>query len=109
MRSAIKAVPAANSDHVTARAVGPSPEATMMKRMYRLRREQDTPLGSEEETAVLTFEVNDGPFNTKNMGMLSLKPPGTSQDLNPRVDSGGSFVYSQKKRDSSDLADDHAW
>ena len=31
MRSAIKTVPAANSDHVTARAVGPSPEATMMK------------------------------------------------------------------------------
>jgi hypothetical protein len=58
MRSAIKAVPAANSDHVTARAVGPSPEATMMKRMYRLRKKQDTRLGSEA-TAVLTFEVND--------------------------------------------------
>jgi hypothetical protein len=59
MRSAIKAVPAANSDHVTARAVGPSPEATMMKRMYRLRKKQDTQLGSEEATAVLTFEVDD--------------------------------------------------
>lgn len=59
MRSAIKTVPAANSDHVTARAVGPSPEATMMKRMYRLRKKQDTRLGREQATAVLTFEVND--------------------------------------------------
>jgi hypothetical protein len=40
MRSAIKTVPAANSDHVTARAAGPSPEATIMKKMYRLRKKK---------------------------------------------------------------------
>jgi hypothetical protein len=45
----------------------------------------------------------------KNMGILSLKPSGTSQDLNSRVDSGGRFRLFPKKRDSSDLADDHAW
>jgi hypothetical protein len=68
MRSAIKTVPAANSDHVTARAVGPSPEATMMKRMYRLRKKQDTQLGREQETAVLTFEVNDEPLQHEKHG-----------------------------------------
>jgi hypothetical protein len=59
MRNAIKTVPAANSNHVTARAVGPSPEATMMKRIYRLRKKQNTCLGREQTTAVLVFEVND--------------------------------------------------
>jgi hypothetical protein len=68
MRSAIKTVPAANSDHVTARAVGPSPEATMMKRMYRLRKKQDTQLGREQATAVLTFEVNDEPLQHEKHG-----------------------------------------
>jgi hypothetical protein len=62
MRSAIKTVPAANSDHVTARTVGPSPEATMMKRIYRMKKEQDTQLGREQATAALTFEVDDRPL-----------------------------------------------
>ena len=68
MRSAIKTVPAANSDHVTARAVGPSPKATMMKRMYRLRKKQDTQLGREQATAALTFEVNDQPLQHEKHG-----------------------------------------
>lgn len=68
MRSVIKTVPAANSDHVTARAVGPSPEAAMMKRMYRLRKKQDAPLGREQPTAVLTFEVNDKPLQHEKHG-----------------------------------------
>ena len=68
MRSAIKTVPAANSDHVTARAVGPSPEATMMKGMYWLRKKHDTQLGREQATAVLTFEVNDEPLQHEKHG-----------------------------------------
>jgi hypothetical protein len=69
MRSVIKTVPAANSDHVTARAVGPSPEATIMKRIYRLRKKQDTQLGREQATAVLTFEVNDEPLQHEKHGI----------------------------------------
>jgi hypothetical protein len=61
MRSAIKTVPAANSDHVTARTVGPSPEATIMKRVYRLKKRKNTHLAREQVTAVLTFEVLDRP------------------------------------------------
>jgi hypothetical protein len=68
MRSAIKTVPAANSDHVTARAVGPSLDATMMKRMYRLRKKKDTQLGREQAAAVLTFEVNDEPLQHEKHG-----------------------------------------
>lgn len=109
MRSAIKTVPAANSDHVTARTVGPSPEAAIMKRMYRLRKKQDTQLGRKQVTAVLPFEVTDELPQHENMGMLSLKPSGTSQALNSRISSGGSFRLFPKKSDSSDLADDHAW
>jgi hypothetical protein len=68
IRSAIKTVPAANSDHVTARAVRPSPEATMMKRMYRLRKKQDTQLYKEQATAILTFEGNDEPLYQEGYG-----------------------------------------
>jgi hypothetical protein len=68
MRRAIKTVPAANSTHVTARAVGPSPEAAMMKRIYRLRKKQDTQLGREQVTAVLTFEINDEPLSHEKHG-----------------------------------------
>jgi hypothetical protein len=68
MRSAIKTVPAANSDHVTARTAGPSPDAAMMKSMYRLRKKQDTQLGREQATAVLTFEVNDEPLQHEKHG-----------------------------------------
>jgi hypothetical protein len=68
MRSAIKTVPAAKSDHVTARTVGPSPEATMMKRMYKLRKKQDAQLGREQATAVLPFEVSNVPFQHEKHG-----------------------------------------
>jgi len=84
MRSAIKTVPAANSDHVTARAVRLSPDAAMLKRMYRLKKKKemkiDTQLGREQATAVLTFEENDQPPSTRQtLGMLLLKPSGTSR------------------------------
>jgi hypothetical protein len=47
------------------------------------------------------------PFNTGNMGMLLLKPSGTSQAFNSRVDSGGRFRLFLERL--VDLADDHAW
>jgi hypothetical protein len=40
----------------------------MMKRMYRLRKKQDAPLGREQPTAVLTFEVNDKPLQHEKHG-----------------------------------------
>jgi hypothetical protein len=68
MRSAIKTVPAANSDQVTARAAGPSPEAIIMKRMYRLRKIQDSAWqrSSGQVKAVLTFEGNYEPLQQEN-------------------------------------------
>jgi hypothetical protein len=40
----------------------------MMKSMYRLRKKQDTQLGREQATAVLTFEVNDEPLQHEKHG-----------------------------------------
>ena len=97
MRSAIKTVPAANSDHVTARAVGPSPEAAMMKRMYGLRKIQDTQPGREQATVGLTFEANDKLLHTQKLRMPSLKPSGTSQAGNPGLMVVELFVSSQRR------------
>jgi hypothetical protein len=48
------------------------------------------------------------PFHVKIMGMLLLKPSGTSQDLDTRMCGGeGMFFVSSQRRDSSELADDH--
>jgi len=50
------------------------------------------------------------PFHVKNMGMLLLKPSGTSQDLDTRMCGGeGMFFVSSQRRDSSELADDHTY
>jgi hypothetical protein len=49
-----------------------------MKRMYRLRKKQDTQLGREQATAVLTFEVNDQPLEHKKHRDPVLKPFGTT-------------------------------
>jgi hypothetical protein len=36
--------------------------------MYRLRKKQDTQLGGDQATAVLTFEVNDQPLSCQKHG-----------------------------------------